>query len=301
MDEYFDVCVCSECGHKFTNPRPTMETIKYFYPDSAGYYQPAKYIEPSGFKYKVYKKILNIFYGYDLETNVNSILAILIYFLKKRQIEVSHIPIFKAKGKLLEIGCSYGYYLKDKENLGWEVYGIELNEKAVQYAKDELNIKNIKCDFFENIEYEDNFFDAVNMNMVLEHVYDPCFVIKKINNIMKKGGELMISVPDIAGFEAKIYKQYFYSLHVPEHLHHFSPKTITKLLEKNGFKVERIIHQNFDRDLVASAGYMPNKLLSKFLSNKIIRKTIVRGFVWTLSILGKTSRMSIYATKVEDV
>ena len=298
LDEYFDVCKCTECSHIFTNPRPTMDTIEYFYPDSAGYYQPQYYKERSGFKYEVYKKILNTFYGYKLETSANKLLSILIYFLKKRQLEVSHIPTFKKNGKLLDIGSSYGAYLKDKEGIGWEIFGIELNQKAAQYAKSELKIKNIQSDFFENIVYEADYFDAVNMHMVLEHVYDPRFVINKINNILKKGGELMISVPDISGFEASVYRQYAYTLQVPQHIHHFSPKTITKLLQDNGFEVEKIIHQNFDRDMVVSSEYIPSKTLSKFLHNKLVRKTFVKAFVSFLALTGKTSRMNIYAKKI---
>jgi len=134
--------------------------------------------------------------------------------------------------------------------------------------------------------------------MVLEHVYNPNLTMQKIYKILKPNGQVMISVPDIYGFESLFYKQYAYGLQVPEHLHHFSPNTIRYLLNNNGFKVEKILHQNVDRDLVASAGYMKNKLLSKLLSNKFFRKTFVKVFVLFLALIGKTSRMSIYARKI---
>jgi len=135
------------------------------------------------------------------------------------------------------------------------------------------------------------------MNMVLEHMYYPMQIVQKVHNILKPNGQLIISVPDISGFESSFYKAYAYGLQVPEHLHHFSPKTVRLLLEENGFNVEKIVHQNFDRDLVASAGYMQNNRLSKILRNKIIRKTFVKFFVSLLAVMGKTSRMSIYARK----
>jgi len=296
MDEYFNVERCEDCGHYFTNPRPTMDTIEYFYPDSAGYYQPNKYKEKSGWSYEVYKKILNIFYGYNLNTNSNDIIARIIYLLKKRTIEVSHIPKYIENGKLLDIGCSYGNYLKKMETLGWEVYGTEINEKAVEYANEKLKL-DVDNIFFEENQYVDSFFDIVNMNMVVEHIYEPNNTIKEVARILKNNGQLMLSVPDISGFESTFYKQYAYGLQVPEHLQHFTPRTITILLEQNGFKVEKIVHQNFDRDLVASAGYMKNKLLSKILDNKFVRKTVVKLFVTILANIGKTSRMSIYARK----
>jgi len=298
MDEFFNVCYCLECSHYFTNPRPTMDTIKYFYPDDAGYYAPVPYSLPRGKQYEIYIKILNEKYGYNLNSGVIFILARLVFLIKKRNLETSHIPYFIKGGRLLDIGCSYGTYLKKMENLSWKVYGTEINEKAVKYAQKELGLKNINNDFFENSNFEKEFFDVVNMNMVLEHIYEPKSILTKVSSILKKDGQLMISVPDISGFESKFYKQYAYGLQVPEHLHHFTPKTISFLLESCGFKVEKIVHQNFDRDLVASAGYRPNKTLSKILSTPLIRNTVVKVFILFLAMIGKTSRMSIYARKM---
>ena len=297
MDEYFNVCKCLKCNHHFTNPRPTKATISYFYPDAAGYYQPSAPQESEGFGHEVYKKILNSFYGYKLESRANILLAILAFILKRRNIAIGHMPAFKDGGKLLDIGCSYGNYLFKMKQLGWDVYGTEINDKAVKYAKESLGLQNVETLFFEGTAFPNDFFDVVNMNMVLEHVYDPNAIIQRVNRVLKRGGQVMISVPDISGFESTFYREYSYGLQVPEHLQHFSPKTIRLLLENNGFKVTKIIHQKFDRDFVASAGYMKNQLLNRILHNKLIRKVFVKPFVLLLSLLGKTSRMSIYAVK----
>jgi len=298
LDEYFNVTKCIQCTHIFTNPRPTQDTIEYFYPNTAGYYQPPETIMKQGFPYEVYKKILNIFYGYHLESKSNFLLASIVGFLKKRQIETSHMPRYIKNGKLLDIGCSYGSYLHKLNQLGWNVYGTEINEKAIAYAKKEFNLINIENNFFENTKFEDLSFDVINLNMVLEHMYDPHITMDMISKILKDKGQLILSVPDIKGFESSVYKQYAYGLQVPEHLHHYSPKTIKTLLSKHGFIIEKIVHHNFDRDLVASAGYMQNKRLSNFLKNKFIRTSVVKIFVWFLALIGKTSRMSIYAKKL---
>ena len=42
LEGTFSVVTCNRCGFKFTNPRPTIGTIGYFYPDTAGYYRPEK-------------------------------------------------------------------------------------------------------------------------------------------------------------------------------------------------------------------------------------------------------------------
>lgn len=297
MDEYFNVEVCDECGHYFTNPRPTKETISYFYPDSAGYYSPSKYKEPKSFLYNSYKSVLNDYFNYKLKTKKTFFLSSLMFFFKKSHFYTSHIPIFKKDGKLLDIGCSYGNYLIKMKNFGWNVYGTEINEKAVKFANEELGLQNVQNIFFEDNSFEKKYFDVVNMNMVLEHVYDPSLTIKKVHNILKDEGELIFSVPDISGYEAKLHKEFAYTLQVPEHLHHFTPKMITKLLEDNGFEVIRIVHQNSDRDFVAPFNYKGDKFLSKVFHNKIIRKTVIKLFINFLAFMGKTSRMSIYARK----
>jgi len=315
LNEYFNVVKCKSCGHIYTNPRPTKDTIRYFYPDNAGYYLPSSSLfeNSHGLRKKIkkiiFQLILEKYYNYNLPlvyylcqlSFLGSLLALQSYIFFNQKIELSYIPKYVDNGRLLEIGCSYGLYLKKMSEIGWNVYGIDFNEKAVDFAKKQLGLNNVLCGDIEVVKFEKNFFDVVTMNMVLEHLYSPNEFLQQINKFMVINGQLIITVPDITGFEAKLYKRYFYGLQVPQHLHHFSPRIINNLLQSKGFKVNKIIHHNFDRDIVASANYLPIKILSYILHQKIIRFSLVRPFVNLLSCLGKTSRMTIYATKVKDV
>jgi predicted glycosyl hydrolase (DUF1957 family) len=69
------------------------------------------------------------------------------------------------------------------------------------------------------------------------------------------------------------------------------------LLEDEGFDVVRVSHHAFDRDLVASAGYAGRTVLSRVLHNALVRRLLVQPLVWSLAVLGKTSRMTVYARK----
>lgn len=298
--EVFDVVKCQKCDFIFTNPRPTKETVSYFYPDSAGYYQPVSQdnTKSSLFKKGFFNAVLKHCYNYEVETPYGVVVAHLLKLLFSKKIALMHIPDFVKEGKLLDIGCSWGGYLSQMQRYGWDVYGTEINEKVVKYAHEKLNLKNVRLGFFENIAWKQNFFDVVHMNMVLEHLYEPLLSLRLIYSVMKSKGQLILSVPDISGVEARLYKGKAYTLQVPQHLSHFSPKTITDILSRTGFRVEKIVHHRFDRDLVASADYLENKLVAKILHNKIIRKTLVRSAVYCLAVLGKTSRMSVYARKV---
>ena len=302
MGDVFDVVKCRDCSFVYTNPRPTKETMPYFYPDTAGYYKPAlsNDIPIDSFGKGVLDSILKHCLNYETQARYPAYLARILRLLLARKNSLLQAPEFVKGGRLLDIGCSWGGYLSQMKQYGWDVYGTEINEKAVKYAQNQLGLKNVKHGFFEDISWQQNIFDVINMSMVLEHVYDPLGILRMVYPAMKKNGQLILSVPDISGLEAKLYKDKAYTLQVPQHLNHFTPKTITSFLTKAGFSIERIVHHRFDRDMVASAGYLNNKVLSRFLQNKFVRKTLVRITVDILSLLGKTSRMSVYARKLND-
>lgn len=298
-DNYFDVVRCVNCQMIFTNPRPTKETIGFFYPDSAKYYQPKIRNKDNTFEEKAAKTVLTNYFGYKFPSPFGKFGAFIFSRLLRSKLAISHIPRFVQNGRLLDIGCSWGQYLARMAGYGWDVYGIEINKKAAEFAKNSLGLQNIHNGSFDDYECPDNFFDVINMSMVLEHIHGPVQCLQRINKLLKKDGQLIISVPDISGFEAKIYGKYAYTLQVPQHLNHFTPQTIKTMLYKTGFKVEKIVHQSAVKDLIESAKYLDNKLWYKVLNSSVIKKGLARPFVFLLSKLGRTSRMSIYAVKLD--
>ena len=295
-DNYFTVVKCLDCGMIFTNPRPTKDTISVFYPDSAAYYQPKK-IKQNTYKEKIKITILANYYSYKIKAPFGAFVAFLFKKLFSRKLAVSHIPKFVDTGKLLDIGCSWGQYLSEMAYYGWDVYGIEINKKAIDYAKNTLGLKNICNGSFEEYQCQDNFFDVVHMSMAIEHLHDPIGCLNRIYKMLKKNGKLIISVPDISGFEAKLYGKFAYTLQAPQHLNHFTPATITAMLNKTGFHVEKIVHQNVAKDFVESAKYLDSKLLHNILKSTPIKKIFIKPLAFLLAVSGKTSRMSIYAGK----
>jgi len=297
-DNFFTIVKCCDCQMVFTNPRPTKDTIGYFYPDSAGYYQPRlRSDKDNSIKEKIIRTVLSNYYGYEFESPFDGFSAFFLKMLFSRKLAVAHIPRFVAGGRLLDIGCSWGSYAFRMARYGWEVHGIEINKKAAEYAKNTLGLNNIFNGFFDEYKCSEDFFDVVHMSMALEHIHEPAECLNRVYKILKKGGQLIISVPDISGFEARIYGRYAHMLHVPQHLNHFSPATIKSMLNKIGFTVEKIVHQSSAKDLVASAQYLDNKLPYLVLKWSPIHKILVKPFVFLLSICEKTSRMSIYAEK----
>ena len=142
----FTITECFGCGFRFTNPRPKEE---YIYK----YYQSKDYISHSSTKKGIINKVYHLVRFYQ--------------FYKKRSIirRVSN----KKTGKILDIGCGTGDFLKYMHSSGWETDGVETDLGAKLIAEKKLG-KKIEENFAQ-IKGEKKY-DVISMWHVLEHVYN---------------------------------------------------------------------------------------------------------------------------------
>lgn len=140
--------------------------------------------------------------------------------------------------RFLDIGFGSGSLMIKKENEGFESFGVEISEKSIKNSK-ELGL-NISLYDGKQLPFDDKFFDIVNMGQVIEHVHYINDLLNEIKRVLKPDGLLMIGVPNIESYDAKIYGKYWRHLDVPSHLYHFSPLTLEKLLVNKSFKIDKI-------------------------------------------------------------
>lgn len=140
----------------------------------------------------------------------------------------------------LEIGCAYGFFgemfMAKYPNTCYR--GIDIVKEAIEYGKNKLGLNLIQYDYLRYTEPEK--YSHVFMWDVIEHLPHPDLFLEKISNEIRKGGELHITTGDIETFLPKIQKQNWRMIHPPTHLHYFSKKTLTMLLNNYGFEVEKI-------------------------------------------------------------
>ena len=210
----FNVVKCRNCGLIYINPRLAWTDLKQMY--SHDYFMNKSYNRG----YEDYLK--------DEKNNIAT--------FKKR---LDGIKKYKKQGKILDIGCATGILLMLAQKEKWDVYGVEISEFAIEYAKKRFNLNLFKGTLKE-ARYLNNFFDVVVMDNVIEHLPDPLSGLEEINRILKDNGLLYVVTPNIKSSFAHVVGKRWLLLKPDEHLYYFSPKTIKKMLENKGFKLIKI-------------------------------------------------------------
>lgn len=291
----FNVVKCLGCGLVFQNPRPQEQFIGNYYPDDLGYFNTQN--ENGGISF-LSKKILTNFYAYTNLGKKKIVEKILLFPLYIYLYKHRSIPQYRKNGTLLEIGCSDGLALKKLQELSWQTKGIEMNSKAARYARDSRDL-DVESGAVSNFKFKPESFDVIILDMVLEHLYNPDKTMKEIISWLKKDGELIFSIPYFGGLEFKVFKQYSYGLQLPTHITFFNKNSLYHILK--GFQKIHFSFHHFDRDVVASAQYRYDargSILDKFIAtNKLFRILIIKPSVFILSLLGKTSRVTVFARK----
>ena len=135
---------------------------------------------------------------------------------------------------LLDVGCALGDCLLEAKKLGWEnPQGLEVSEYAVEFAKSR-DLLVFRGDLF-NHPFESNSFDLITLQDMLEHTTNPLSQLEAAYQLLKPGGYILITTPNVEGILAKILRSFWYHYKPGEHLTYFSLKTINLALEKTGF------------------------------------------------------------------
>jgi 2-polyprenyl-3-methyl-5-hydroxy-6-metoxy-1,4-benzoquinol methylase len=173
--------------------------------------------------------------------------------LKKVHALISrYVPEKKGKS-LLDIGCSDGSFAAIlKKRFHFDVYGVDIAKRAIDRAK--LNgIKAQVADLAKRFPYKNNTFDVIIMCEVIEHIFDTDFLLQEIHRVLKNGGFLFITTPNVASFTSRIKLifggypnglEYCINECTNGHIRAYTPLILRKQLNKNKFKVVKLTSPN---------------------------------------------------------
>jgi len=106
---------------------------------------------------------------------------------------------FIRKKKVLDIACGVGYGSKILvEGGASEIYGCDISEEAIQYAKKKYSHKNIKYEIADSssLRFSDEYFDCIVSFETLEHIQNYNKTLDELRRVLKKNGILIISTPN---------------------------------------------------------------------------------------------------------
>jgi 2-polyprenyl-3-methyl-5-hydroxy-6-metoxy-1,4-benzoquinol methylase len=142
----------------------------------------------------------------------------------------------RKKGKLLDVGCAFGFFLDVARQRGWTVAGIEISEYAAEYAARQLGLSVTNKTITEAM-FEEKSFDVITIWYVIEHLQNPKQVLRHLSNFLKDDGMLVISTPNVDSYRARIQGKKWRCWIPPEHLVYFSPETMRNLLKKCALEI----------------------------------------------------------------
>jgi 2-polyprenyl-3-methyl-5-hydroxy-6-metoxy-1,4-benzoquinol methylase len=138
------------------------------------------------------------------------------------------------RGKLLDVGCAAGFFLKVAKDAGWDVAGIEPNRGLAKWGSREYGVPISTKDFLKS-DLPAESFDVVTFWDVLEHVTDPRAYVREATRALKPGGFLFVNYPDMGSIYSKIFKQKWWFIS-PVHLYYFDRRTLAQYFEAEGLK-----------------------------------------------------------------
>jgi 2-polyprenyl-3-methyl-5-hydroxy-6-metoxy-1,4-benzoquinol methylase len=144
----------------------------------------------------------------------------------------------KGTGRLLDIGCGYGYFLFACRKERYDVMGLDVSEWAGQYAVKELGLP-AKIGQIGEVDFPRQSFDVISMWHFLEHSQDPDLVIHRAKSWLKEDGILVIDVPNYEGTDASYRLEEWDGWSLPYHLWHFTYQSMIMLLQKHGFEIAK--------------------------------------------------------------
>jgi len=155
----------------------------------------------------------------------------------------------KNNSSILELGCDSGYFLQALQiEKNCHVFGLDYNEKAINLAqKQKLSVKKADFNIDKINKFEKQKYDYILLVDLLEHLNPPAQnLIKQFKNILKKNGQVIISVPNINHVDV-ISLMLTYGFGYLEtglldktHLHFYSSKELITLMWQHGFVCDKI-------------------------------------------------------------
>lgn len=203
---------CSDCGLAYVSDPPTESELRRYYSFALGYHT-------------------------EFTTSETARREHLARGLEYLPYLTRHIR----RGRLLDVGCSAGFFLEVARNAGWEVAGLELSSDTAELGRNLFGLP-IEVGNLQSHPFEAGSFTALTLWDVIEHLPDPLAALRSARDLLAPGGYIALSTPNIDGlfprlsyYPGKLLRHWTHA-DPPGHLCQFSTRTLRAMLETAGFE-----------------------------------------------------------------
>ncbi|MGA9779975.1 MAG: class I SAM-dependent methyltransferase [Verrucomicrobiia bacterium] len=258
----WDLHRCADCGSGFLDPRPTRDTIALAYSSYCTHRSAAGVEAPPRSAWRRFRVAqrnahLNSTYGYQM-----SPAGRIPWWLSndRRQRFDKFIGYLRYPGKgarVLDVGCGNGAFLLQMRAAGWETFGVEPD--PVSAAQAQSVGLNVRIGVLERSVQPGNFFDAVTLNHVIEHLHQPVETLRICHQILRPGGMIFVATPNFAASGHRIFGRDYFPLDPPRHLVLFTAASLAQAFRTAGFEPEPSVRLR----LVAGEWFEGSRLIRK--------------------------------------
>ncbi len=265
----FAVRRCAECGLVFVTPRLREDDLRTeVYGEH--YWQSAR---PREQGYADYARDEQLY----LKT-----------FRRRHALVARHCP---RPGRVLDVGCAAGYFLRVMRERGWDVCGIEPSVSIAASAARHLGGERIWVGTLDDVppaRAAPGVFDLVTMWDVVEHVPDPQRLLRRARAMLKPDGALIVETQNVDSAFAGLLGRRWHHYKHREHLYHFNPATVRVLLAQAGFDV---VHH--------TASYGGKYVSFAFIAERAAR--LHAALSWMFKPLALLGRANVYVNVRDEM
>ena len=162
-------------------------------------------------------------------------------FMRRRIMADAYLPLAAAPsgGRLLDFGCGDGWFLRNAIQKRWDAVGFEINPDYARALRESAQLP-VESDLDIIGQRYGASFDFITLHFVFEHLSDPMGTILSLAALLRPGGEIFITVPNIASAEFRLFGKLWHGLDAPRHLSFFEEKHMSALAQRAGLSLSNV-------------------------------------------------------------